>query len=240
MALPATSRVCARSSTVQRGCSYYCTFCIVPHVRGRFDHRPQEAIARGSARSHRGRRARNHARRPNRQRVARPGDRRRLRRSLRGRYRSCPGLERLTFISPHPKDFTAKILDDLAALDALNPRIHLPLQSGSDAMLRRMNRKYTRRSLSRKGRADSRTLRGVRDHDRYHRRISRARPRTTFEATLGYVKSGRVRQCVYFHLFDAPGNARRALGASAARGRTRPLRAPARCAESHHARLSRP
>ncbi len=32
-------------ATVQRGCSYYCTFCIVPHVRGRFDHRPQEAIA---------------------------------------------------------------------------------------------------------------------------------------------------------------------------------------------------
>ena len=30
--------------TVQRGCSYYCTFCIVPHVRGRFDHRPMTAV----------------------------------------------------------------------------------------------------------------------------------------------------------------------------------------------------
>ena len=30
--------------TVQRGCSYYCTFCIVPHVRGRFDHRPMREI----------------------------------------------------------------------------------------------------------------------------------------------------------------------------------------------------
>jgi len=56
---------------------------------------------------------------------------------------ALPGLERLTFISPHPKDFTEKIIRDLAALPECNPRIHLPLQSGSDALLRRMNRKYT-------------------------------------------------------------------------------------------------
>jgi tRNA-2-methylthio-N6-dimethylallyladenosine synthase len=53
------------------------------------------------------------------------------------------GLERLTFISPHPKDFTEKIVADLGAIPQLNPRIHLPLQSASDAVLRRMNRKYT-------------------------------------------------------------------------------------------------
>jgi tRNA-2-methylthio-N6-dimethylallyladenosine synthase len=52
-------------------------------------------------------------------------------------------LERLSFISPHPKDFTAKIVRELASLPQLNPRIHLPLQSASDAILRRMNRKYT-------------------------------------------------------------------------------------------------
>jgi tRNA-2-methylthio-N6-dimethylallyladenosine synthase len=56
---------------------------------------------------------------------------------------AVPGLERLTFISPHPKDFTEKIIADLARVPQLNPRVHLPLQSGSDAMLRRMNRKYT-------------------------------------------------------------------------------------------------
>ncbi|MGC9991318.1 MAG: MiaB/RimO family radical SAM methylthiotransferase [Candidatus Cybelea sp.] len=127
--------------TVQRGCSYYCTFCIVPHVRGRFDHRPKSAILDET-----------------RERLAQGareivlvgqtvnawndpassddfGD---LARSV-----ATLGLERLGFISPHPKDFTEKILDDLCSLEQLNPRIHLPLQSASDRLLRRMNRKYT-------------------------------------------------------------------------------------------------
>jgi tRNA-2-methylthio-N6-dimethylallyladenosine synthase len=128
--------------TVQRGCSYYCTFCIVPQVRGRFDHRPQAAIVeevRGRVASG----AReivlvgqtvNAWRDP-----ADGSDFGDLCRAI----SLLPGLERLTFISPHPKDFREKILDDLAAVPQLNPRIHLPLQSGSDAMLRRMNRKYT-------------------------------------------------------------------------------------------------
>ncbi len=128
--------------TVQRGCSYYCTFCIVPHVRGRFDHRPPRVILDETC-----------------ERIAQGareivlvgqtvnawndpgtgddfGD-------LCRRVAALPGLERLSFISPHPKDFTEKILDDLASIEQLNPRIHLPLQSASDALLRRMNRKYT-------------------------------------------------------------------------------------------------
>ena len=129
-------------STVQRGCSYYCTFCIVPYVRGRFDHRPQEAIvaevrdriAEGAREMMLVGQTVNAWRDP--ATGADFGD-------LCSAISKLSGLERLTFISPHPKDFTGKILDDLAALDALNPRIHLPLQSGSNSMLRRMNRKYT-------------------------------------------------------------------------------------------------
>ena len=52
-------------------------------------------------------------------------------------------MERLSFISPHPKDFSEKIVADLAAVPQLNPRLHMPMQSASDAVLRRMNRKYT-------------------------------------------------------------------------------------------------
>jgi tRNA-2-methylthio-N6-dimethylallyladenosine synthase len=128
--------------TVQRGCSYYCTFCIVPHVRGRFDHRPQRDIVEEV----RGRVAQgarevmlvgqtvNAWRDP-----AGSADFGDLCRAV----ARLPGLERLTFISPHPKDFTEKVLDDLASIAQLNPRIHLPLQSASDSVLRRMNRKYT-------------------------------------------------------------------------------------------------
>ena len=128
--------------TVQRGCSYYCTFCIVPHVRGRFDHRPKREII-SEIEAHVASGARevmlvgqtvNAWKDP-----ATGEDFGDLCRAA----GSLPGLERLTFISPHPKDFTEKIIADLATVPQLNPRVHLPLQSGSDAMLRRMNRKYT-------------------------------------------------------------------------------------------------
>ncbi|HTU81664.1 MAG TPA: MiaB/RimO family radical SAM methylthiotransferase [Candidatus Acidoferrales bacterium] len=134
---------------VQRGCSYYCTFCIVPQVRGRFDHRPMQAIVDDV-----------------RDRVA-SGAREVM---LVGQtvnawndplcdadfgdlcrtVAAVEGLERLTFISPHPKDFTEKTFADLAAVPQLNPRLHLPLQSASDRVLRRMNRKYTMADFSEK------------------------------------------------------------------------------------------
>lgn len=128
--------------TVQRGCSYYCTFCIVPHVRGRFDHRPQDAIVSEATE------------------LVRKGAREIMlvgqtvnayRDPVTGsdfgdlceRVAAIAGLERLTFISPHPKDFTRDILEALARIPQLNPRMHMPIQSASDALLRRMNRKYT-------------------------------------------------------------------------------------------------
>jgi tRNA-2-methylthio-N6-dimethylallyladenosine synthase len=127
---------------VQRGCSYYCTFCIVPHVRGRFDHRPLgdvvaevcEKVAAGAREVMLVGQTVNAWRDP----VAGAdfGD-------LCKAVATLPGLERLTFISPHPKDFSEKMVADLAAVEHLNPRIHLPLQSASDPVLRRMNRKYT-------------------------------------------------------------------------------------------------
>ena len=142
MRSPMRSRICAAFVTVQRGCSYYCTFCIVPHVRGRFDHRPtgeivdevREKIASGAREVMLVGQTVNAWKDP--ATGADFGD-------LCKAVAALPGLERLTFISPHPKDFTEKIIADLADVPQLNPRVHLPLQSGSDAMLRRMNRKYT-------------------------------------------------------------------------------------------------
>jgi tRNA-2-methylthio-N6-dimethylallyladenosine synthase len=127
---------------VQRGCSYYCTFCIVPQVRGRFDHRPLEAIvadvqgklASGAREITLVGQTVNAWKDPSTR--ADFGD-------LCKAVSELSGLERLTFISPHPKDFSEKMIRDLASVPQLNPRIHMPLQSASDAVLRRMNRKYT-------------------------------------------------------------------------------------------------
>ncbi len=128
---------------VQRGCSYYCTFCIVPHVRGRFDHRPAaeiraevaEKIATGAREVMLVGQTVNAWRDP-----ADGTDFLALVRSV----AALPGLERLSFISPHPKDFSEATIAGFAEIPALNPRVHLPMQSASDSVLRRMNRKYTR------------------------------------------------------------------------------------------------
>jgi len=128
--------------TVQRGCSYYCTFCIVPHVRGRFDHRPMtEVLSEAQQRVNEGaREVMLVGQTVNAYRDPAGGD---DFGALCARVARIPGLERLTFISPHPKDFTREMLRELAQIPQINPRIHLPLQSASDPMLRRMNRKYT-------------------------------------------------------------------------------------------------
>jgi tRNA-2-methylthio-N6-dimethylallyladenosine synthase len=128
--------------TVQRGCSYYCTFCIVPHVRGRFDHRPmneilveaREAIGSGARELTLVGQTVNAYRDP-----ASGADFSDLLEAV----AALDGLERLTFVTSHPKDFTEKLARTLGALPQLNPRLHLPVQSGSNPILRRMNRKYT-------------------------------------------------------------------------------------------------
>ncbi len=128
--------------TVQRGCSYYCTFCIVPHVRGRFDHRPHQTIVE-EVREAIGRGAREITLVGQTVNAWTDPVHGTAFGALCKSVAALPGLERLTFISPHPKDFSERIIAELAAIPQLDHRIHLPLQSGSDRVLRRMNRKYT-------------------------------------------------------------------------------------------------
>jgi len=128
--------------TVQRGCSYYCTFCIVPHVRGRFDHRPMgEILAEARAKAEAGAReitlvgqTVNAYKEP-----ATGADFAELLEAI----CAIDAVERVGFISSHPKDLNEKLARVCATLPKMNPRFHLALQSGSNAMLRRMNRKYT-------------------------------------------------------------------------------------------------
>jgi len=127
---------------VQRGCSYYCTFCIVPHVRGRFDHRSlADVLTDVRAKVSLGAReitlvgqTVNAYREP-----ASGADFSDLAEAV----CALDGVERVTFISSHPKDCTEKFARVCATLPKMNPRFHLALQSGSNVMLRRMNRKYT-------------------------------------------------------------------------------------------------
>jgi tRNA-2-methylthio-N6-dimethylallyladenosine synthase len=127
---------------VQRGCSYYCTFCIVPHVRGRFDHRPMGEIL-GEVRAKAAAGAReitlvgqtvNAYKEP-----ATGADFADLLEAV----CALDSVERVTFISSHPKDLNEKLARVCATLPKMNPRFHLALQSGSNVMLRKMNRKYT-------------------------------------------------------------------------------------------------
>jgi tRNA-2-methylthio-N6-dimethylallyladenosine synthase len=127
---------------VQRGCSYYCTFCIVPHVRGRFDHRPLAEIlaevrlkVAGGARE-----IMLVGQTVNAYREPATGE---DFADLCAHVAAIPGVERLAFVTSHPKDLNEKLARALAAIPQMNPRFHLAVQSASNPMLRRMNRKYT-------------------------------------------------------------------------------------------------
>lgn len=128
--------------TVQRGCSYYCTFCIVPHVRGRFDHRPlADILADVRRRLDEGAREVTLVGQTVNA-YKDPGGKADFAELLE-RVAELRGLERLTFVTSHPKDFTERLVRTLSRTPKINPRLHLPLQSASNAVLRKMNRKYT-------------------------------------------------------------------------------------------------
>jgi tRNA-2-methylthio-N6-dimethylallyladenosine synthase len=64
--------------------------------------------------------------------------------TLLARVNAVQGLARIRFTTSHPKDLTPELIHAFARLEKLCPHIHLPVQSGSDRILERMNRRYTR------------------------------------------------------------------------------------------------
>jgi tRNA-2-methylthio-N6-dimethylallyladenosine synthase len=126
--------------TIMRGCDRFCTFCIVPYVRGRERSLPgptlveqvrrlagagvQEVVFLGqTVNAYR----------------AEDWDFARLLRET----AAVPGLRRIRFTSPHPAEMSDATIDAMAACEAVMPQLHLPVQSGSDAVLTRMARDYT-------------------------------------------------------------------------------------------------
>jgi tRNA-2-methylthio-N6-dimethylallyladenosine synthase len=136
--------------TVMEGCDLFCSFCIVPTTRGREISRPAEGIlAEARALAGRGVReitllgqtvnayGRHDAHRGRAAAGSVPFG------ALLRRLARIPGLARLRYTSPHPVFFDDDLVAAHGELGALCPHVHLPLQSGSDAVLRRMRRRYT-------------------------------------------------------------------------------------------------
>jgi tRNA-2-methylthio-N6-dimethylallyladenosine synthase len=137
--------------TVMEGCDMFCSFCVVPRTRGREISRPAAAIvAEAESLARRGVRellllgqtvnayGRHDLRR---ERAAQAGTMSFA--ALLRRLAEIPGIARLRYTSPHPLFFDGDLIRAHGDLPALCPHVHLPVQSGSDALLARMRRRYT-------------------------------------------------------------------------------------------------
>jgi tRNA-2-methylthio-N6-dimethylallyladenosine synthase len=131
--------------TIQEGCDKFCTFCVVPYTRGAEQSRPAAAIlheARALVAS--GARqltllGQNVNAYHGDGDAGGTWDLARLLREL----AEIPGLARLRYTTSHPRDMDADLIRAHRDLPQLMPFLHLPVQSGSDAVLEAMNRKYT-------------------------------------------------------------------------------------------------
>ncbi len=128
------------------GCNNTCTFCIVPRLRGREeDRRPGDVLAEIRALvadgvlevTLLGQNVNSYG--------AGFGDRLAFGKLLRA-CGEIDGLERVRFTSPHPRDFTGDVIAAMAQTPNVMPQLHMPLQSGSDRVLRAMRRAYRRDS----------------------------------------------------------------------------------------------
>ena len=127
--------------TVQRGCDYKCTFCIVPYTRGPERSRTLDAVVEE---------VRELAEQGTTevtllgQTVNSYHDGKHDFADLLRAAGAVDGIRRLRFTSPYPTDFTDRVLEAMAGTPAVCEHVHLPAQSGSNAVLKRMLRRYTR------------------------------------------------------------------------------------------------
>jgi tRNA-2-methylthio-N6-dimethylallyladenosine synthase len=130
--------------TIMHGCNKVCSFCIVPYVRGREISRPSGSVLREV------------------EELAAQGVKEVMLlgqnvnsygkttagelsfAELLGRINEIAGLERIRFTTSHPEDLSPELIEAYARLEKLCRHLHLPVQSGSDAVLQRMRRGYTR------------------------------------------------------------------------------------------------
>ncbi len=129
--------------SIMRGCDNHCSYCIVPTTRGPEQSRPPESILNeieGLVRKGYkeitllGQNVNSYG-----AGLATPTDFPGLLYKIDG----IGGVERLRFVTSHPKDLSDRLIDAMANIESICPSIHLPIQSGSDRILKLMNRGYT-------------------------------------------------------------------------------------------------
>lgn len=138
------------SVTIMYGCNNFCSYCIVPYVRGRERSRkPEDIINEVRELADKGYKEitllgqnvnsymRNEVLENENEKITSFA-------KLLYAVNEIKGIERIRFISPHPKDFTEDVIQAIKKCDKVCKLIHLPLQSGNSKVLKEMNRKYTK------------------------------------------------------------------------------------------------
>jgi len=128
--------------TIMKGCNNFCSYCIVPYVRGREISRPSKdiieevkSLARGGVKEITLLGQNVNSYNKGTDDISFPA----LLRTL----NNIDGIERIRFVTSHPKDLSDELINCFGELDKLCEHIHLPFQSGSDKILKLMNRGYT-------------------------------------------------------------------------------------------------
>ncbi|MEE4363629.1 MAG: tRNA (N6-isopentenyl adenosine(37)-C2)-methylthiotransferase MiaB [Desulfotignum sp.] len=133
----------SRFVTIMQGCDNFCTYCVVPYVRGRERSRSWESIveeirilADTGVREITllGQNVNSYNRREGGISFA----------DLLEKAARVAGISRIRFATSHPKDLSFELIQAMADLDKVCAHLHLPVQSGSDRILKKMNRGYTR------------------------------------------------------------------------------------------------
>ena len=142
------------SVTIMNGCNNFCSYCIVPYVRGRERSRePRDIVNEVKELAQQGykeitllgQNVNSYLRVEREKKI--PFEEYEGINSLATLLREInkiDGIERIRFISPHPKDFTDDVIEAIADCDKVCKLIHLPMQSGNTKVLKEMNRKYTK------------------------------------------------------------------------------------------------
>jgi tRNA-2-methylthio-N6-dimethylallyladenosine synthase len=145
-AIPATNDKVSAFVTIMRGCNYSCTYCIVPYVRGRESYHPmaqilsevRDRVAEGAREiTLLGQTVNSYHRDGSKGRDTDFAD-------LLENVATVDGVDRIRFISPHPYYMTDRVIETMATVPQVCESLHLPVQSGSTPLLRKMLRNYTR------------------------------------------------------------------------------------------------